>query len=191
MGPIDANKLWQNFMDTVQNHYMDFGRVPRAQYWFFILVCVGVDIVAAILDAVVRTGLLGAVVGLALLLPMGGMTARRMQDTGRSGQMVWIWIIATAIFQVFALQGSSLGGLLGGLCRSSVSLFGLAGLISLLGLGPARDRYRASSTSAPSLNSRLTPSMAPPPAWTLRPLHAVSGPGSGIFWGPCPRGPVS
>jgi uncharacterized membrane protein YhaH (DUF805 family) len=133
MGPIDANKLWQNFMDTVQNHYMDFaGRVPRAQYWFFILVCVGVDIVAAILDAVVRTGLLGAVVGLALLLPMGGMTARRMQDTGRSGQMVWIWIIATAIFQVFALL-TSLGGLLGGLAIVGL-LFGLAGLISLLGL---------------------------------------------------------
>ena len=90
---MDFNKLWANFMDTVQNHYMDFnGRVGRAQFWYFILVCVLINIVAAIVGGIVGTGLVGAVVGLALLLPMGGMAARRMQDTGRNGQLVWVWI---------------------------------------------------------------------------------------------------
>ena len=38
---MDFNKLWQNFMDTVQNHYMDFnGRMGRAQFWYYILVVV-------------------------------------------------------------------------------------------------------------------------------------------------------
>ncbi|MGH6870886.1 MAG: DUF805 domain-containing protein [Rhizomicrobium sp.] len=88
---MDFNKLWQNFMDTVQNHYMDFsGRVGRAQFWYFILVCVGVQIAAAIIDALISRGLLGAVVGLALLLPIGGMAARRLQDSGQNGQLVWI-----------------------------------------------------------------------------------------------------
>jgi uncharacterized membrane protein YhaH (DUF805 family) len=33
MGQMDINKLWQNFLDTVTNHYMDFnGRVGRAQF---------------------------------------------------------------------------------------------------------------------------------------------------------------
>jgi uncharacterized membrane protein YhaH (DUF805 family) len=96
---MDFNKLWQNFMDTVQNHYMDFsGRVGRPQFWYYILVAVLLEIAAAIVGGVVGTSLLGAVVGLLLLLPNAGMAARRMQDTGRSGQLVWIWVIVGAIY---------------------------------------------------------------------------------------------
>src|SRR6202012_132483 len=33
---MDFNKLWANFLDTVQNHYVDFnGRVDRAQFWYY------------------------------------------------------------------------------------------------------------------------------------------------------------
>jgi len=104
MGQIDFNKLWQNFLDTVTNHYMDFnGRIGRAQFWYFILVCAGVFIVAAILDGIVGSALVGAVVGLALLLPIGGMAARRLQDSGATGQLVWIWVILSAINRIIAL----------------------------------------------------------------------------------------
>ena len=53
MDQVDINKLWQNFLDTVTNHYMDFnGRVGRAQFWYYMLVYVvmwiGVSIVAGI-----------------------------------------------------------------------------------------------------------------------------------------------
>jgi len=107
---MDFNKLWQNFLDTVTNHYMDFnGRVARARFWYFILVCVGVLLVAAILDGIVHTGLLSAVVGLALLLPMGGMAARRVQDAGHNGQIVWIWIAISAIYQVIGLLAALSG----------------------------------------------------------------------------------
>ena len=98
---MDVNKLWANFMDTVQNHYMDFaGRVPRAQFWYYILVAVLVGIVAAIIGGIVGTTLVSAVVSLGLLLPNAGMAARRMQDTGRSGQLVWVWVIVGAIYGV-------------------------------------------------------------------------------------------
>jgi uncharacterized membrane protein YhaH (DUF805 family) len=101
---MDFNKLWANFMDTVQNHYMDFnGRVPRAQFWYYILVAVLIGVVAAVLGGIVGTTLVSAVVSLGLLLPNAGMAARRMQDTGRSGQLVWIWVIVGAIYGVMNL----------------------------------------------------------------------------------------
>jgi uncharacterized membrane protein YhaH (DUF805 family) len=112
---MDFNRLWQNFMDTIQNHYMDFsGRVGRAQFWYFILVSVGISIVAAILDSVIGMRLVGAIVGLALLLPTAGLAARRIQDTNRSGQIVWIWVVIAAIFWVIALL-TALSGPLGAL----------------------------------------------------------------------------
>jgi uncharacterized membrane protein YhaH (DUF805 family) len=101
---MDFNKLWTNFMDAVQNHYMDFaGRVGRAQYWYFILVYIAVVVVASVVDAVVTHGLLAGVIGLALLLPVGGMSARRVQDTGRSGQLVWVWVIAAIVYNALML----------------------------------------------------------------------------------------
>src|ERR1700753_2881407 len=73
-GIMDFNKLWQNFLDTVQNHYMDFsGRVGRPQYWYFILVCFLVEIVAAIVGGILLA-LISPVVSLLLLLPVAGMS---------------------------------------------------------------------------------------------------------------------
>lgn len=110
MGQVDFNKLWANFMDTVQNHYMDFaGRMGRAQYWWFIAVCFGVFIAAAIVNAIIGHGLVSAVVGLALLLPIAGMSARRMQDSGQNGQLVWIWVILGAITQLVTLMAAMSG----------------------------------------------------------------------------------
>jgi len=126
---MDFNKLWANFMDNVQNHYMDFnGRMPRAQFWYFVLVCFVINIIAAIVGSFV-TGLVGAIVGLALLLPMGGAAARRMQDTGRSGQLVWIWVVVSGVYQIFALL-LALSGPLGALAFLAF-FFTLGSLISL------------------------------------------------------------
>ncbi|HWE05429.1 MAG TPA: DUF805 domain-containing protein [Rhizomicrobium sp.] len=101
---MDFNKLWANFMDTVQNHYMDFnGRIPRAQFWYYILVVVVIGVAAGVIGGIAGTTLLSAVVSLGLLLPNAGMAARRMQDTGRSGQLVWVWVIVGGLYGVMAL----------------------------------------------------------------------------------------
>ena len=101
---MDFNKLWQNFLDTVQNHYMDFnGRVGRARFWYFVLVCVVVGIIAGIIGAIVGLYVIGAVVSLALLLPTGGMAARRVQDVGQNGQLVWIWVVASGLSRVLLI----------------------------------------------------------------------------------------
>ncbi|HVU21246.1 MAG TPA: DUF805 domain-containing protein [Rhizomicrobium sp.] len=101
---MDFSKLWANFMDTVQNHYMDFaGRVGRAQFWYYILVVVVIAVVAGVIGGAMGTTLLSAIVSLGLLLPNAGMAARRMQDTGRSGQLVWVWVIVGAIYGIMNL----------------------------------------------------------------------------------------
>jgi len=105
MDQIDVNKLWQNFVDTISKHYADFsGRVGRAQFWYFILVYVvvgfGVSIVGAILPA---GGALRGLYGLLLLLPSVGMTARRLQDTGRPGTWAWLLAVPVGILIIFGI----------------------------------------------------------------------------------------
>jgi uncharacterized membrane protein YhaH (DUF805 family) len=112
---MDFNKLWQNFVDTVTNHYLDFnGRVGRAQYWYYILVvfvlAIGVWLVGS-----VTTRALSSLFSLALLLPNLGMTVRRLHDTGKPG--IWVLLLLVPgvlmiLLGAFAVLGSVLGFLL-------------------------------------------------------------------------------
>jgi uncharacterized membrane protein YhaH (DUF805 family) len=97
MDQIDVNKVWQNFLDTVTNHYSDFsGRMGRVQFWYFVAVYVVVGIgVSVVASLVPMGGSLRALYSLALLLPSVGMTARRLQDTGRPG--TWAWLLAVPV----------------------------------------------------------------------------------------------
>jgi uncharacterized membrane protein YhaH (DUF805 family) len=162
MGQMDFNKLWQNFMDTVQNHYMDFaGRVGRAQFWYYILVVVVLGIAAAILDGIVGRGLVGAVVSLGLLLPNGGMAARRMQDTGRSGQIVWIWVIVGAVYGVVGLLMALSGPL--GAAAFLVFFFTIGWLINLAMLVVTIAIIYFCAQPGQTETNAYGP---PPPAWT-------------------------
>lgn len=129
MDNIDFNKLWQNFVDTVTNHFMDFnGRVGRAQFWWYVAVSFAVSIVANIVGSVIP--LVATVVGLALLLPNLGMLVRRLHDVGKPG--IWVAILAvplvlTIVMGIIAALGAGLGMLW------MLALFaGLAGLIWLV-----------------------------------------------------------
>src|ERR1041384_3725935 len=92
---MDVGKLWQNFLDTVTNHYFDFnGRVGVAQYWYYVLVCVVLSIgVAIVASTTIRV--LSDLFSLALLLPNLGMTVRRLHDTGKPG--IWVAILAAPL----------------------------------------------------------------------------------------------
>ena len=112
---MEPQAIIDSFRRNVTEHYFYMqGRVRRQEFWYFILACVVVFIVAAVLDAVIRSGLIVAVVRLALLLPIAGLGARRLQDTGRNGSLVWIWVVLAAINAVIALL-LSLSGPLGAL----------------------------------------------------------------------------
>ena len=101
---MDPNAVIEVFRRNLTEHYFDLkGRVSRQEFWYFVLASFVVYLAAALIDAVIRTGLLVPLVALGLLLPMTGLGARRLQDVGRNGQLIWIWTISSAFMQVIGL----------------------------------------------------------------------------------------
>jgi len=97
---FDAAKAVNYFQKQVTEHYADFsGRVSRRDFWTYVAVYVGIAIIAAVLQGIIGLGLL-SLIQLLLLLPSAGMTARRLQDTGRNGSLVWILMIPVLISSV-------------------------------------------------------------------------------------------
>ena len=169
MGQIDINKIWQNFVDTITNHYTDFnGRVGRSQFWFYILVYAIVGVGVAAVGSLLSLGMsLRGLYALALFLPSVGMTARRLQDTGRPG--TWAWLLAVpvgmtvllGVFAVVTVLTLGLGAILF-LLTPILSLVSLAAVIVLIyfcvqpgetgpnAYGPPPPLWTPSGTSAPA-----------------------------------------
>ena len=100
---MDPQAIFDNFRRTVTEHYFDMtGRVGRSQFWYFVLANIAFSILAGILQSVTFLPLL-AIYNLAMLLPGAGMGARRLQDTGRDGRLVWVFIIAGFVSQLISL----------------------------------------------------------------------------------------
>ena len=84
----------------IAQKYADFnGRGRRSEYWFFALGYVIAQIIAQVIDGILGTrsssgtGLVSAVVSLALLVPWLAASSRRLHDTGRSGWWTLLWLI--------------------------------------------------------------------------------------------------
>lgn len=76
------------FKKALRNYTNFSGRARRKEYWYFVLVQMGLIIVAMILDDIIfnsETGLFYIVVALGLFLPGLAVTIRRLHDTSRSG----------------------------------------------------------------------------------------------------------
>ena len=76
------------FKKALRNYTNFSGRARRKEYWYFVLVQMGLIIVAMILDAIIfnsETGLFYIVVVLGLFLPGLAVIIRRLHDTSRSG----------------------------------------------------------------------------------------------------------
>jgi len=96
---MDPHVIFENYRRTITDHYFDMrGRVGRGQFWYFILAYILGAIVAAILGAVVPLPL-SEIYNLALLFPVACIGARRLQDTGRDGKLVWALIILGFVSQ--------------------------------------------------------------------------------------------
>lgn len=102
---MDPKAIFENFRLVLTRHYFDMGgRVGRTEFWYFMLCCFLIEIVAGMIQAFTFFIVpLGAIAALALLLPMAGMGARRLQDTGRDGNLVWALILPSLVMQAFAL----------------------------------------------------------------------------------------
>ncbi len=101
---MDPQAIFDNYRRAVTQHYFDMtGRVGRPEFWYFVLANVVFAIIAAILGRVTFLPLM-ALYNLAMILPAAGMGARRLQDIGRDGKLVWIFIIVGFISQLFSLM---------------------------------------------------------------------------------------
>src|SRR5258707_9189367 len=97
---MDLQAIFDNWRNTITDHYFDMnGRVGRAQFWYFVLAYLVLAIAAAILERIIFLPVLG-LYHLALLLPSAGMGARRLQDIGRDGKLIWIFIFAAFVSQL-------------------------------------------------------------------------------------------
>src|SRR3978361_526971 len=100
---MDLHAIIENFRNAVTQHYSDMnGRVGRERFWYFVLACIAVQIVAMILQSATFLPI-AALTSLAVLLPSAGMGARRLQDIGRNGNLVWIFLIPFALSQLFRI----------------------------------------------------------------------------------------
>jgi len=119
---MDPQAIFENFRRTITDHYFDMtGRVGRSQFWYFVLASVVISIVILILQSVTFLPLV-LIYNLAMLLPLCSIGARRLQDTGRDGRLVWIFLIASFAWLVAALVGLISSFFLGGFL--SFLLFG-------------------------------------------------------------------
>ena len=87
------------------------GRSRRKEFWSFVLLCIGVSIVANTIDGILgMSGLIGGFYGpvtllaaLALVIPQWAVGIRRLHDTGRSGWWMLLLIVpGVATLLIFA-----------------------------------------------------------------------------------------
>jgi uncharacterized membrane protein YhaH (DUF805 family) len=83
------------FMSVVTQHYFDFnGRARRAEFWWFVLVVIIIDIILGVIQSVLHLGsILTGLLSLGLLLPNLGVAVRRLHDIGRSGWWILIGLV--------------------------------------------------------------------------------------------------
>jgi uncharacterized membrane protein YhaH (DUF805 family) len=96
------------FVEVVRKYAVFSGRARRREYWFFVLIYTLISVVLMLLDGILGTshkfgdtGLLGALFGLALLLPSIAVSVRRLHDTDRSAW--WLLIALIPLLGVIVL----------------------------------------------------------------------------------------
>ena len=93
--PID----W--FVKCIKQYVTFDGRARRKEFWFFILVSIGLGIIVQIIDRIIGTEpLLNGLLNLALFLPSLAVGARRLHDIGRSG---WWQLLSLTVIGVIVL----------------------------------------------------------------------------------------
>lgn len=86
------------------NYFVFRGRATRAEFWWWWLFSFAVQIVGSIVDAVTGLpGILGTLLGLALVIPSLSVTVRRLHDINKSGWWLLLWFVPLAIAIIITL----------------------------------------------------------------------------------------
>ncbi len=129
---MDTQAIFDNYKRTITDHYFDMnGRVGRGQFWWFVLANFLASIVAHIVGSILHLPV-GELYNLAVLLPAMSIGARRLQDIGKNGQLVWLLLILVAITQVVGVLTAltfAFAGLFGLFFVPGLSIIGIACLV--------------------------------------------------------------
>ncbi len=98
------------YLGVLKKYAVFTGRARRKEYWMFFLFNVIISIVLGVVDGVLGTaGILGALYGLAVLIPGIAVAIRRLHDTARSGWWLLIGfvpLVGLIVLIVFMVQDS-------------------------------------------------------------------------------------
>ena len=145
---MDPRAVFETFRRNVTDHYFDMkGRVGRKEFWLFVLACTIIYVIAFTLEYIIRRRLLTPVIGLALLLPIAGLGARRLQDTGRNGMLIWVYSVPSAILELVSLAGAYGPK---GMSVSLYSIFMVASLVWLIAAVTFTWLWTRAGTTAPN-----------------------------------------
>lgn len=101
------------YIEVLKKYAVFSGRARRAEYWMFYLFNILIAIAISIVEAIIGTaGILVGIYFLAIMLPILGVTVRRLHDTNRSGWWIFISLVPAIggiILLVFLVQDSSEG----------------------------------------------------------------------------------
>jgi uncharacterized membrane protein YhaH (DUF805 family) len=128
---MDPQALIGLYRRIITEHYFDMrGRVGRAEFWYFVLANFIASILAHIVGSILHLPL-GQIYNLAVLLPAMSIGARRLQDIGRDGRLVWLLLILVAVTQIVGILTAltfAFAGMLGFLFVPGLSVVSLATL---------------------------------------------------------------
>lgn len=73
------------YTDVLQKYTLFKGRAGKTEFWYFILINIGISIILSIIGSMLNFDLLSSIYSLAVLLPTLAVGSRRMHDIGKSG----------------------------------------------------------------------------------------------------------
>lgn len=106
MQPMDYIKL------CLTQKYADFnGRAGKAEFWWFFLFNLIVNIIGEIADGIIGNQFIGIILGLAIMVPGLAVGARRLHDINKSGwwQLIVITIVGIFVLIFWWIQDSQAG----------------------------------------------------------------------------------
>jgi uncharacterized membrane protein YhaH (DUF805 family) len=133
MSPVDWAKL-------PLKKYADLSsRAPRAEFWWWVLAVLVLNIVANILDSIIGMKVVGAygplavIVGVALLVPNIAVSVRRLHDTNHSGWWILLPVVPYCL-GAFLGGAAMVGGAASGSGAGLAAGMGIAGIFMIIGL---------------------------------------------------------
>jgi uncharacterized membrane protein YhaH (DUF805 family) len=97
-------------MRPIRKYAVFSGRASRAEYWWFYLLTIVVNLGSKLFDRILGTDdVIGGLLGLILLLPWVSVTVRRLHDTDRSGWWAVTLVGAVTAIIIVAVMAGAMG----------------------------------------------------------------------------------